>query len=410
MACTATYNTTQQTFGAYGVYNNFFAFIENASGSTTNLKFRIRVTDADSNQYTLDVVPNANNDAIINPLIRLRDTYFKSDYSGQTESVNAEGYNEVQIEIGEISGTPATFQGYDTDDTFIIYNGYEKDNANQLNYRIPEWYDTTPYLLPKTKKEIYLLSTDTELLSMPYKMNLYDVGEPLDTYNLKNIVFEYYQYSSPLDILLSTSTIDLTARPAFSGSPAGYWNFNINPPNLHDGTTDYCKVYAQYEYSGDSSLTNSEVLRVYPLACKPKYERYRLRWINRYGGEEYENFEMRATESISITKGKKILSDGVDYDTTTFGAILDVNNPQISEFGKSYQRNFVLRSDWLTQPQIESLEELYTSPAVLMFDPNDDLFPVIVEDTKYEIKDVKQGLKKVEVRVSIANRQPTQLQ
>ena len=410
MACTATYNTTQQTFGAYGVYNNFFVFIENVSGSTTNLKFRIRVTDADSNQYTLDVVPNAANDAVINPLIRLRDTYFKSDYSGQLEAVNAEGYNEVQIEVGEISGTPATFQGYDTDHTFIIYNGYEKDKANQLNYRIPTWYDTTPYLLPKTKKEVYLLSTDTELLSMPYKMNLYDVGEPPNTYGLKNIVFEYYQYSSPLDILLSTSTIDLTARPTFSGSPAGYWNFDINTIPLHDGTTDYCKVYTQYEYSGDSSLTNSEALRLYPLACKPKYERFRLRWINRYGGEEYENFEMRATESISITRGKKILSDGVDYGTTTFGSILDVNNPQISEFGKSYQRNFVLRSDWLTQDQLESLEELYTSPAVLMFDSNDDLFPVIVEDSSYEIKDVKQGLKKVEVRVSIANRQPTQLQ
>lgn len=414
MACTATYNTASPTLGSYGIYNDFYVFVENVSGSTTNLKFRIRVTDGNSDSYTLDVVPNAANDAIVQPLLRLRDTFFKSDYTGGIESTNTEGWNTVQIEVGEISGTPATFQGYDTDDTFYFYNGYSKDQQQALNYREPSWYNTSPYLLPKTKKNIYCIEDYPEILSIPNPLNLSS-----GVYNATTLTIEFYEEDPPLlPVLLSTVTVDLTTRgPALSGT--GYWNYNINEnAQLYDGTTTYAEVTVTWD-TGEATTVDSEAIRLYPLPCQPKYEAYRLRWINRYGGEEFENFQMKATESIAITRGKKILSSGADYDSTTFAGIKNVNEPQLSEFGKTYQRNFTLRTDWITQEQIESLEECFTSPAVLMFTPDYDifssltgegLFPVNVESSSYEILDVKQGLKKVEITVSIANRQPSQLQ
>ena len=404
MACTATYNTASPTVGAYGIYNDFYVFIENTSGSTTNLKFRIRVTDPDGVQYTLDVVPNENNDAVVNPIIRLRDTYFKSDYTGATESTNTNGWNTVQIEVGEISGDPASFQGYDTDDTFYFYNGYSKNEQQQLNYREPDWYDQTPYKLAKVKKTIYLLEDDIEILSIPNELNHTDgVAEPED------LQTTFYNAAGGV---ISTSTIDLTVRPDLSGT--GYWNININTASLHDGTTAYAEVLVKYRDEG--GLVDSEIITMYPLECQPKYDNYRLRWINRWGGEEFENFQMKATERIQVRRGKTILSTGVNYSTTTFAGIKNINLPQKREFGRSYERLFTLRTNWITQEQIDALEECFTSPAVLMFTPEynpstgDGLFPVLVKSSSYEVLDVKQGLKKVEIQLAIANREPSQLQ
>ena len=403
MACTVTINSTNPTKGTYGVYNSNAVFIENVSGSTTNLKFRVRITDADSTQYTLDVVPNANNDAIIDPFIRLRDTYFKGNYNGFAEVVNAEGWNTVQIEVGEISGTPATFQGYDTDDTIYFHNGYSKDVEQQNGYRESNWYNSTPFLLPKTKKTLYLQLNDLEIISIPNPVNA-----TTGVYFANDFVITYYDASGSV---LSTTTIDLTARPAFSANPTGYWEFNMNSATLHNGTTAYAEAYVVYE-TAEAEIVNSEVITMYPQSCQPKYDYFRLAWVNRYGGWEFQNYTMRRSENIQITRGKKILSDGNDYASTTYAGIKDVNNPQITEFGKSYQRQYTLRSNWLTQEEIDSLEECFTSPKVIMLDSLGffgTLTPVIVEDSSYEIQDVKQGLKKVEVRVSISNRQPTQL-
>lgn len=402
MACTATYNTASETLGHYGIYNDFYVFIENTSGSTTNLKFRIRVTDADSNQYTVDVVPNAANDAITNPLIRLRDTYFKGEWFDFGEAVNAEGWNTVQIEVGEISGDPATFQGYDTDDTFYFYNGYSKDKQQQLNYREPSWYDTTPYLLPKVKKEIYVLEDDIEVLTIPNPLT----PSNGNTYYATEI---NWTYKNAAGATTSTATVDLTLRPTFSSNPTGYWQFNINTATLHNGTNASAEITVTWD-TGEPAEVTSETIILYPQVCQQKFNPYRLAWINRYGGWEFENFQMLATESIQIARGKKILGTGVDYDATTFATIKDVDNPQMSEFGKSYERRFKIRSNWLNQDSLDALEEAYTSPKVLMYDEDDNLFPVIVEESTYEIQDVRQGVKKVEMTVSIANRQPYQLQ
>lgn len=406
MAAAVDYINSSDEKGIYGLYNKFFVYITHASGSSVNLQYRVKVTPLEDTSlaYEFDIDP-IDNVGITQPVIDLQSLYFKYKYTGQAEAVNEFGFSNVKIEVGEISGTPPTFQGYDTSDTFYFYNGYTPETLTN-NYRIPEWYDTTPLRLAKVQKTLYLLEDDIEILSMP-SIIPYTSGD----INLTTIVTEFYDSS---DSLLSTSTVDLTARPTFSGDPLGYWNFDIgtnNAATLHDGTTAYALVHAVYE---DEGTYDTEELTLIPVADPCLYDRYRLCWQNRYGADEYCNFWLRTSNIIQATQGKEIQSDGVDYEAASASAITDVNNPEKQEYGRSYQKEYTLRSDWLKQTQLDALEDLYRSPSVLMITGNGlttgTVTPVILKDNSYEIKSVKDGLQRVDVNLEVAYVQPIQKQ
>jgi hypothetical protein len=100
---------------------------------------------------------------------------------------------------------------------------------------------------------------------------------------------------------------------------------------------------------------DSEVITVRRQDCNPKQSNHRLYFVNRYGGDEYQNFTMLSEQSINIKKGKRIQSDGINYKATNFSDIKNINNPNIQEFGNSATRNIVLRSDYLSQIEVDAL-------------------------------------------------------
>lgn len=118
---------------------------------------------------------------------------------------------------------------------------------------------------------------------------------------------------------------------------------------------------------------------------------------------------MLSEQSLNISKGKRIQSDGINYKATTFTDIQNINNPNIQEFGNSATRNIVLRSDYLSQIEVDALAELYKSAIVVMFD-DDGTHPMVVTTTSYRIVSVQQELYKVEVNLQYANNELMQIQ
>lgn len=401
MAAVANYNYVDATTGIYGVYNDFIVIITQSVATGFKLQYQIKVSSVQEPDIFIErIIDPIDAVGVVNPVTPMQLKFFKSEYTGQTENTATRSFSDIQIEIGEIyadaADEPATFRGYDTEDVFYFYNGYERGSLD-TNYRDPNWYNTEPYKLAKVQKTLYLQDGDIELLSIPSNL-----GTELTT--AQNLI--YTDYDSSGAIVGGPTTIDLTLRPDLTG--VGYYNIDINAFVFAVGAVRR-EVYVQWEDS-EATFYDSEVITILLQDCDPKYDRYRLRWVNRYGGEEYLNFTKRSYEDLRIERGKKILTDAINYEATTFSEVKNVNNPNYVEVGQNGQKQFRLNSDYLTQEQIDALQELFKSPAVLMFDKDNVVFPMIVEDTNYEIADIRNGLKSVTVRLSMANIEPTQMQ
>jgi hypothetical protein len=393
MAVTADYKYADPTIGVYGVKNPFYVIINRTGAAVYNLTYDLRVTYTNTGQVITKSLTPIGTQATANPLVLIEDFMF-NEYTGQTESSAPNSFGYVQIEIGEtfaaVEGDAPTFQGYDTDDSFLVYNGY-KPLMNELNYRDPNWYDTTPLKLPKIKKTLYLLEDDIELLSFPSFLAL--AGGVLVGATKRITTF----YDSSGSVIQTDETI-LTSRPDLTGT--AYWNININPFFIEE--TAYVKVKIQYD-DGESAEYFSEEITIYRAQCNPKQGRYRLRWANNEDGDEYQNFTLATDKIVQVQKGKRILSDGIDYAATTFADLTNINRPNIREVGNKTTNLRRLRTDYLRQEELDALETLYKSEAVIMFDHDNNILPVIVRDTNFTITDVRNELVKIEVLVEIAN-------
>lgn len=426
MAVSADYNdivNANPTYGIYGIYNNFIVRLTTDETIKFKTSYRLKITIFDETAYQStsilkDIEVNNQTDkiGIVNPVQTLRERYFSGDFASDIlETFNSKAYTKVKIEVGETYATlaedPATFQGYDTEDVFYFYNGFESDDQNyrQLNYRDANWYDTTPIKLPSVQKTNYVSEEDSLVLSAPSEIQGNFGG--LDTYNLINIIWNSYTVDG---IPVDTTTIDLSARPSLSPY-LGYWSYNVTPTMYGVGTyfnnsvVEYVEVYFQYEPT-EGGFINTELIRFYREKCISKYKRYRLRWLNRYGADEYLNFIAKAEKSLRVAAGKNIVSDNIDYNASSYAAISNTEDPNLIEFGKSGQISYNINSDYLTQEQVDSLTDLYKSPKVLMYDEDNNAIPVIVQDRTYKIVDLSNELAKVSVNLLEANRDPNQIQ
>lgn len=428
MAVTVDYNdlvNTIPTEGVYGIYNRFIARITTSETAKFKTSYRIRLTIYDetayqSTTYISDVEVNNQTDkiGIINPVQSLRERWYKGNFNSDIlETNNKYAYTKVKIEVGEsyadTADIPATFRGYGTSDVFYFYNGYEPLNQNyrKLNYREANWYSDTPIKLPTVQKTNYVSEGDSFVMSCPSEIIGTFAGA--DTYKIADIVWKSYTVDG---IPVDTDTIDLSVRPSLSGK-LGYWSYNVVPimygtPDVYfqNPVVDSVEVYFTLEPLEGGLGIATEVITFRRAICNPKYPKYRLRWLNRYGAEDYLNFINRTSQTLRVTQGKIINSDNIDYNATDYESISNVENPNMIPFGKTSRIQWQLSSDYLNQEQVDSLVDLYKSSKVLMYDENNEAIPVIVQDTSYKIEDIKNQLYQVSVTLLEANREPNQIQ
>jgi len=407
MATVATYTNTNPDIGIYGLYNPFAVIISEAT-TVYNLTFRIRVSikDIADTEVVRDINPIGQT-AVVEPFKLLQDTFFKSNFDFLSLSPNS--FNIVKIEVGQSSSTvaanPPTFQGYVSaqEKEFYVYNGYENQPV-AINYRDFYWYNFEPIKLPKIKQEVSLLTNDGENLSYPNKFRgFYDNTDSILT--ATNVITTFHRLNG--SEITGTATDEQLEEPTEIGYARQ--QLNLLDSSIPAAAASW-KILIRYTSEGEEPITyDSEIITVRRQDCNPKQSNHRLYWVNRYGGDEYQNFTMLSEQSINIKKGKRIQSDGIDYKATSFTDILNINNPNIQEFGNSATKNIVLRSDYLSQIEVDALAELYKSAIVVMFD-DEGTHPMLVTTTSYKIVSVQQELYKVEVNLQYANNELMQIQ
>lgn len=406
MAVTVDYNNTDFEDGVYGAYNDFVALINTNTSTPSNLTYKVTVTALNNGSVTVRSVTPIGTIAIVEPLKLVQDSFFKSEYNGSTEHSQPFSYSNITISIQEFSSSsaavPPTSSGAAVSNTFYVYNGYEEQPL-VLNYREPNWYDTTPIKLPKVKKTLNLLNSDIELLSFPSEIKISTgAGRGGIVHYAHDLITESFNASGTS---LGVATIDLTLRPSLTG--IAYWNININ--NFFTGAMAYTESKVRYD-DGEGATVDTEIITIKRTLCNPKDERYRLYWVNRYGGAEYQNFSLSANTSYKLRKGKRIQSDGIDYAATSFANIQSINNPNIQEFGNSVTKEITIRSDYFTnQSEIDSLSEVLKSPVLILFDSNNVAYPVVLKTSNYNNDLLKEGLVKLEMTLQYANNELKQI-
>lgn len=405
MATVATYTNSNPDIGIYGLYNPFAVIISEAT-TVHNLTFRIKVSikDIAGTEVVRDINPIGQT-AVAEPFKLLQDTFFKSNFDFLSVSPNS--FNIVKIEVGQsssaVAANPPTFQGYEAAQTkeFYVYNGYENQPV-EINYRDFYWYNFEPIKLPKVKKEISLLTNDGENLSYPNKFRgFFDNTDAIVT--ATNVITTFHRANGS-EITGTATDVEIP-----ESDEIGYARQNLNLLDaLIPAAAASWKILIRYTNEEDTTF-DSEVITVRRQDCNPKQSNHRLYWVNRYGGDEYQNFTMLSEQSINIKKGKRIQSDGINYKATNFSDIKNINNPNIQEFGNSATRNIVLRSDYLSQIEVDALAELYKSSIVVMFD-DEGTHPMLVTTSSYKIVSVQQELYKVEVNLQYANNELMQIQ
>lgn len=414
MAAVADYKHADQEEGIYGIYNPFFVRITRTGGTVYKLKYRIKVTTLeDSKEYVRDVDP-ISEVSFVNPVSILQDAYFKTQYIGNDDTspidvstgVAQFSYSDVKIEIGQVSSTsattPPTFGGYDTDDTFYFYGGFEDSLGGEVvsNYRDPNWYDTLPIKLPTVKTLLYRREYDDyQMICLPNFIE-HNTG-PL---NIANIIVTYFANDGTLQSSVTTSI-------AAYVSGLGYWYINLESFTALMGTAsnDYAEVYFEYEDLEPVGYA-TEVITIRFSECQPKNSTYKLAWINRYAGIEYQIFPNLGTKTIAVTSGKQIINDGINRSAATFGLSYNENEPKLKPYGKEGTTEYTIVTDWLTESEQDALRDAYESPKVYMFNEDNEIIPLIVMDNTYRITDVNNELFKVTMRVRVASPNKTRNQ
>lgn len=402
MAAIATYPNSNPDIGIYGLYNPF-ALIISELDDVNNLSFKIRVSI--SGKPGTEVVRNVqaiNKRAVVEPFVLLQESYFHSCFDILDPTPWA--FNVIKIEVGSQSSTspelPPIFTEYNASQTkeFYVYNGYE-NKMRDINHRDFYWYAFEPIKLPKVKREISLGSYDYETLSYPNQFRGF-FNNTNSILTATNFITTFHRADGSL---LTSTNESLPALPeiGYAKEPINKADISIPP------AAAFWKVKIRYTNTNNDTF-DSEEITVRRQDCNPKQSNHRLYWVNRYGGDEYQNFTMHADEELSVKRGKRIQSDGINYLATDVNSIRDINNPNLQQFSMSSTRKITLRSDYLNQGEVDALVELFKSPIVIMFDDY-GTHPMLVETPNYKITDVKKELYKVEVDLQYANNELQQI-
>lgn len=114
-----------------------------------------------------------------------------------------------------------------------------------------------------------------------------------------------------------------------------------------------------------------------------KYTKHRLQFLNKLGGYDMFYFNKVSKDMVDIERAnyKKNLGSYPTASSYTYAK----SDRAISQFHTKAKDKTLLESDWITEAEMEWLEELLTSPDVLL-DDGTNLIPINITNSTYEKK------------------------
>lgn len=127
--------------------------------------------------------------------------------------------------------------------------------------------------------------------------------------------------------------------------------------------------------------TPSHVNKILYTGCDDRYTKYRLHFMNKYGGFDSFSFSLasKKTEDIQRKDYKKL------WGTTTSNYSFNTYDRGTVNYNTSIVDKIQLNSDWITESEAAWLEELVSSPEIY-WDNDNELVAVNIVNTTYEKK------------------------
>lgn len=216
---------------------------------------------------------------------------------------------------------------------------------------------------------------------------------------------EYYGMIN-LDINVGTDVYlnGLLMTTGLTGSFDGYFtassaNLNIQfNPGTHTPPLDIHTANIQSLQVLNLSVTpNSNTFKWFKIVencCL--YENFQLVFLNRMGGMDYWNFNKQHLKKLNISREEYRRVLPWDYSVGDRGFdLLSVDADEV----------FQINSDWLTDYESNFLQEILTSQQVFYIDSDDNLIPIIITDSSYQIKRVlRDQLFNLQLNFKLANK------
>ena len=217
------------------------------------------------------------------------------------------------------------------------YTGFDMVSGASTK-RILSNFQNTRYINSNQSAFLYFLSSDNSVSGC--KVTSYDSnGNTLQTGSFDVSITNKYGY-------VAVGTYDL------ENSSAAIWT-GSTPSTIIDGAS-YYDVFL-------SNGNNQETVRYYIDAKCSKYTPIRLHWLNRLGGFDSFNFNLKSEEETGIKRASYLQEEhrftgtSWEYDTASRGT---------TDYHISTQDKLTINTDFLTEAESVWMESLATSPVV----------------------------------------------
>lgn len=170
-----------------------------------------------------------------------------------------------------------------------------------------------------------------------------------------------------------TNNLNLAGTPVLGSQPVITSSVSYYTVTLSDSTT---------ASGGGAQVSHAYRYNIVDADCR--YTNYRLHYLNELGGFDSMNFSKASRQSVDIKR---------DKFSKPFGGLTSASNYSYRKIDRSDTTFFTqlkdglkLSTDWLTDATYTQLEQLVTSPAVILQDPTHGIFFVNITDSRYDRK------------------------
>lgn len=365
----------QEPSNYYPCFNGlyFVATSDNTGEERFRFIFDLYVDGTLAGRYLVPPRPDFNN-AIWNASKALQDNIsYNIDQSTTEFANNDNSFVKYRVKIGEqyISG------GVLTDFTDLTLSTEQYTINAALNSTEILSYSASDYLLNNSTSLFLTNKPRTERIELNQLSWLYTIDSDGATFD--SIEIERFNSAGAS---LGTTTI---LNPNTGGTDDERFNrVGVGTKNLIDSQgASYLDNTSSYTVTAKDSLSASiSETMTFNIEGECRYGTRRIHFLNKLGGFDAFNFNMKYNEIVNINRrtARKPIGTAA-LDSFTFSE----SDIEQQDYYIDYTRTFTIKSDWLTEAQSAWLEELLTSPVI--FEEIDGvLYSIKLTSNSYEVQ------------------------
>jgi hypothetical protein len=378
-----TINSTPQTYNP--AYNDIVFVVTSDNVAQSNFRF---VADVYVGGQTIRLTcfPDAVYSTGVFNLGRVIESYVSQNISKSTYGFaqNTNSYAKWYVKFGEIYGTtPTVYTNLTTSSDYYSWNSI-------FDFVPFQSYTQTPYVLQQAAVKQLLTNKPTTV----------DIRSSEDAWLYAATATSgtiYYSRVRTFDSAGATIQTVLVANTyqAVSSDNDRFIRFGCGTSNLNNIassgvisgsqpiiTASVSSYDVTFQTFSGTLVSTPQVYRVNDKCTQSNT--YRFHFLNKLGGFDSFTFirGSKKTSTINRSKYNKVVS--LSTSSTTYGYSL--TDREVNYTDTRIKDNIKVFSDWITEDEMEWLEELITSPVVYLDDATNGLIAVNILNSTHEFK------------------------